>query len=150
MKVWRIVSSEFAETAFDGEGARTGGGRWNPRGVPVAYASQSAALCVLEAVANLEMMPLLNDYRLIPVAVEDARIENVSADDLPAGWAEDLELTRAIGGRWIEELRSVALRVPSVLVPVEHNLLINPAHPDFQELLPEPPLPFSFDARLFR
>lgn len=45
-------------------------------------------------------------------------------------------------------MRSLALRVPSAVIPTEFNLLLNPNHKDVGriELLDEQP--FAFDARL--
>jgi hypothetical protein len=36
---WRIVKRRYASSAFDGEGARLYGGRWNSPGTPVVYSS---------------------------------------------------------------------------------------------------------------
>ena len=41
------------------------------------------------------------------------------------------------------------LRVPSVVVPLESNYVLNPRHPDFAPRVAiGPPLPFPFDPRL--
>lgn len=60
------------------------------------------------------------------------------------------DATRDIGTRWFEEERSVVLGVPSAIVPIADNYLINPFHPDFQALERGDPVPFSWDARLFQ
>ena len=39
---WRIVKSRYASTAFDGEGARLYGGRWNSSGTRMVYSLESA------------------------------------------------------------------------------------------------------------
>ncbi|MDF1523596.1 MAG: hypothetical protein P1P87_12385, partial [Trueperaceae bacterium] len=41
-----------------------------------------------------------------------------------------------------------ALSVPSVLVPQERNLLLDPTHPRFAEVRIAAPQPFRFDDRL--
>ena len=41
---WRTTKSDYADTAFSGEGARLYGGRWNPVGVPAVYLSSSRSL----------------------------------------------------------------------------------------------------------
>jgi RES domain-containing protein len=43
---------------------------------------------------------------------------------------------------------SVALRVPSTLVPSESNFLLNPEHADFSKLKIGQALAFEFDVRL--
>ena len=40
------------------------------------------------------------------------------------------------------------LQVPSAVVPEEHNFLVNPLHPDFEQLTIGDPEPFEFDERL--
>jgi RES domain-containing protein len=54
----------------------------------------------------------------------------------------------AVGDQWIAEGRSVALLVPSVVVPVERNALINPRHPRFKLGWVEKPERFRYDPRL--
>lgn len=56
--------------------------------------------------------------------------------------------TQAFGAEWVQSQRSVALRVPSVVVPGEFNYLLNPAHPQFAKVKVGKPEPFSFDPRL--
>ncbi len=58
--------------------------------------------------------------------------------------------SRIIGDAWIRAQRSLALRVPSAVVPEEYNLLVNPVHPRFSELrIIGSPEPVVFDPRLF-
>jgi len=40
------------------------------------------------------------------------------------------------------------MRMPSVIIPEEYNLLINPAHPDMKKVTIDNITRFSFDARL--
>jgi len=47
--------------------------------------------------------------------------------------------------------QSLALSVPSTLVPQERNLLLNPAHPAFKTVVPgASSAPFDLDLRLAR
>jgi RES domain-containing protein len=78
------------------------------------------------------------------------RVTTVRVDDLPARWRSypaPEELT-ALGTEWVTRGASVALRVPSVIVPTEHNYLLNPAHPDFQRIRIGPARRFGLDPRL--
>ncbi len=88
------------------------------------------------------------EWVTIPVDIDDALIE--SPDLLPDDW-RDLpapESTREPGSRWVTESRSVALRVPSLVVDGEFNYLLNPRHPDFARLKIGAARSFSFDPRL--
>lgn len=144
---WRITQARYLDgddasagrAAFGGEGARRYGGRWNPRGVPVAYAAGSRSLALLEVLVHLGAASLLERYLLIPARFEENLVETL--DDPPEGWREHPapHATQAVGKRWVEEQRSPVLRVPSVIVPAEPNYVLNPRHPAFSEVEIGPP-----------
>src|SRR5690606_9749702 len=72
-------------------------------------------------------------------------------EHLPAGAfakRDDTAYTRGLGDEWLKSVRTVALAVPSVIVPQELNILLNPAHPRFAQLRSAPAVPFRFDRRL--
>lgn len=80
------------------------------------------------------------------------RTERVAIADLPSNWREypaPVELT-SIGEQWLREGRTVALSVPSAVVPREHSFIINPAHRDFDTLTVAQPEPFSYDPRMWK
>lgn len=133
-RAWRIATDTPSYEADDrtGLGAERTGGRWNRPGLPVVYASSSRALACLETVVHLGVGSLpLNRY-LVEVQFPDAqwrRAEVLEPDDL-VGW-DALPPGRASidwGSNWLEERRSLIARVPSVVVPEEGNVLINPRH----------------------
>jgi len=149
-RAWRIVKSRLASDAFDGEGARLHGGRWNSPGTAMVYLATSESLAALELLVHLQSSHLLMSYCSIGVELDDASIEILDAAALPADWRSHpapAELQR-IGDRWVSEGRSLGLRVPSAIVPREANLLINPIHPQMHDLAIGPARPFDFDPRL--
>jgi len=150
--VWRIVKNRYASSAFDGEGARTFGGRWNSPGVPLVYTSGTRALCLLEVLAGLGSVRILPSYVLISATFDDALVLPVSPDHLPQDWRRSppSASTQRIGDVWADQRRSAVLRVPSVIVPDEHNYIVNPAHPDFKSVEVGPPEDISIDSRLLR
>lgn len=145
---WRIVKRKYAKHAFTGEGARRFGGRWNGRGTAVVYCASSRALAALELLVHLESEDLLSTYLLFEVALEESLIAEASS--LPPQWHRNPppSAVSSVGDQWAKGGRSVALRVPSVVVPDEHNLLLNPEHPDFGRLQIGRPQVFRFDRRL--
>lgn len=147
---WRIVKTSRADTAFDGEGARLYGGRWNSPGTAAVYTSQSVSLAVLELLVHLHSSHLLTSYCLIPVDFSDSLVEVVDPASLPSHWREfpASSALREIGDQWAAERRSVVLQVPSAIVPNENNQLILPSHRDFGQVTIGPPTPFQFDTRL--
>jgi RES domain-containing protein len=137
--------------ANSGKGAAITGGRWNPIGTEVIYASSSAALSLTEVVVHFAAGLLPDDYVLTEIHIpETVRIERVPDDKLPANWdaLTDNPEPQEFGGRWARELRTCVLSVPSCIVPTERNFVINPAHPDFAAILFLPSQPFTFDPRL--
>ncbi len=132
-RAWRIVKQRHAERAFDGEGARVYGGRWNSPGVPAVYASESRALATLEVLAGLQSNSPLPGYILIPAEFDDSIVAAIELDEVPSDWRRSppTSSTQRIGDDWIARGDSAVLRVPSVLVPKESNFVLNPRHPDF-------------------
>lgn len=149
MRVWRVSKPRHVATAFSGEGAKRDGGRWNHVGVPVVYASESAALATLELLVRLQDVRLLANYVLIPADVPDDAITELDVGVLGPDWRRypHTEATKDAGDRWARGGVSLALRVPSVVVPGS-NVLLNPAHPRFAEVQVGDALSDAFDARL--
>lgn len=149
---WRVVKRKFRRVAFTGEGARRYGGRWNSKGVAVVYVAQSQSLAALEMLAHLDSANLLRYYVAIPVSFDSRLVTEVGVSSLPKNWKNYPApgSLRAIGDAWVSSGKSAVLRVPSVLVPSESNFLLNPRHPEYENLVIGEPLRFSFDPRLFR
>jgi RES domain-containing protein len=153
--VWRIATDTRHYEADDlsGAGAKITGGRWNAEGDPVVYASETKALACLETVVHLNAGGLpLNRYLVsvvIPASVwEAARME--TAGSLPVGWDADPAGRASIhfGTAWIRTRASAVLRVPSVVVPDEYNVLINPLHADSRAIAAVKIRKWLYDPRL--
>lgn len=146
---YRIVQAEWARVAMNGEGAFLHGGRWNPPGLHAVYLAESRALAALEIIvyAPREVMSL--DWRIIEVEVPDELIEAVSRADLPVGWhAMPSSLTaRNFGMAWLNTRKALALKLPSVIIPEEHSLMLNPRHADVVKLRVSKARKFELDPR---
>ena len=147
---WRIVKSRRTRSAFDGEGARLYGGRWNSPSTRMVYVAGSVSLAVLEVLVHLGDVGVLSSYSLCAVEFEDGLIEPLDRSRLPADWRSYPAPpgSREIGDAWVKGGSSVILEVPSAVVERESNYLINPAHPDFASVNVGEPEPFEFDSRL--
>jgi RES domain-containing protein len=146
-----MTTARRARAAFNGEGARLYGGRWNPKGVPLVYCAESRALAMLEMLVQDE--PLRARYVVIPATLPDGMaLERVERTKLPADWRTPrrLEDLRRIGGEWAASRRTVALAVPSAVLPDETNYLLNPLHPDFRRVRIGIPRALVTDVRLLR
>ena len=143
--VWRLSNGRYPP--LDGEGARLAGGRWNSIGRSVVYTSESLALCLAEALVHIPgALPL--GYVRFKIYVPDDTIEVVDITSLKKGWQDDLGYTRKLGDKWLSDTRSLALAVPSVLLPESTNVALNPIHPRAADLRIIEQSPFSFDPRL--
>lgn len=134
---------------FDGAGAAEYGGRWNSPGRPVIYAASSLSLAMLEQLAQTETGRVPHDHAFVEIMIPDSvSIETVDPRAV-AGWdAADRVASRAVGDRWLAERRSCVLLTPSVIVLTEHNVVINPAHPEFNRLTASVPRNLNWDQRL--
>lgn len=149
-RAWRVVKKKHAEAAFSGEGALKFGGRWNSIGTPLVYSSDSLALAAIEILTGGIPTGLLEKYVKIPIDFDGSLAETLAVSDLPKEWCRypPGHKTQSIGDTWVRGMKSVLLKVPSVVIKEEFNYLINPAHPDFKKLLIGKPEAFSFDPRL--
>jgi RES domain-containing protein len=147
---WRVVKTRWVAGAFDGEGARLHGGRWNSPGSAAVYTSETRALATLEILAGLGGTPSLPDYSLIQVTFDDELVEAVSMSSLPTGWDARPPGTasQGVGDAWLAAETSAVLRVPSVIVPAECNYVLNPRHRDFGAIVVGEPAPLAIDPRL--
>ena len=153
VQAFRIVQKSLSATAFDGEGARKHGGRWNSRGKPLVYTSGTLALATLEIFVHLESYEVLNKrYCYIPVDIPKTICKTLDRSLLPAGWDSDppIFVTRELGDRWLAAGDSAVLVVPSAIVPAGVNYLINPQHPDFSKIVIHPMLDYVFSSRLLK
>jgi RES domain-containing protein len=119
-------------------GAALQGGRWN-----------TVSLAALEVLVQFSVLP--RDFVLTEIHIPAVVIvEFVSEQDLPTDWRSlsPSPTTQEIGRRWAVELGTAVLSVPSAIVPIERNYVLNPRHPDFGQIEFLPSTPFRFDPRL--
>ncbi len=148
LSLFRLVSMAYATTALSGEGARLHGGRWNPPGLACVYLAESRALAALELLVHLTPGTRNLPLTLIECSVDADLCRTVAM--LPRGWDALPESAdaRRMGSEWLKARTSLLLRVPSVFMPEESNLLFNPYHPKAGQLRIVGSRPFRFDRRL--
>ena len=132
---WQVVKARYAETAFDGEGAREYGGRWNSIGHSVVYTAATTSLALLEILVHADSS-LLPHYLAAAVFFDDSLVEVMGPDLLPDDWRSNppQHSLKKIGDEWIRSGRSCVLQVPSIVIRHERNYLLNPAHGDFSQI----------------
>lgn len=148
--VYRIVKARHARAAFDGEGARGAGGRWNQPGEAVVYASASLALAAIETFIHLSQDGLQIKFVYFKVAIPDSvAVERCRRP--PRNWRAEPPGSESMryGSSWLRQGRAAVLEVPSAIIPPEKNYVLNPRHPDFRKIRPGRAVPFVFDPRLW-
>lgn len=152
MTVYRLAAEPHL--TLTGEGARMYPGRWNEKGTPCIYTSQSTASATLEVLVNTGDWQafLFRNYKLIHIQVADRKIKIIKESELPENW-NDLVVsntTRVFGANLFRN-NILAFAVPSVVVPLERNIILNPAHRDFKRSVSVRKItPFKFDRRLLK
>jgi RES domain-containing protein len=155
MRVWRIATDTPTHTADDlrGLGAKVTGGRWNRAGLPVVYCAESISLAAMETLVHLGAGGLpLNRY-LVSVEIPEAiwlRRQILPLQAAPVGWdaLPTGKVSLDFGDGWLSLLASALLVVPSIVVPEESNILINPQHPDASGLTATKLRKWRYDERL--
>jgi RES domain-containing protein len=133
MEVYRIVRAEYADRLS------TSGkpNRWNLKGQHVIYTGSSRALSTLEQLVHLGSIYPSHTYRVMVISLPDHDYfhRQVDISELPADWRSisAYATLQRLGAAWVDSCGSLVLKVPSAVVPMEYNMLINTAHPDFIE-----------------
>jgi RES domain-containing protein len=152
--LWRIAAVTRTYTADDlsGTGAKNTGGRWNSVGTPMVYCSESIALALLETIVHLRSGGLpLNRYLLRIDVPDDIWAARQTIEPPPDGWDAQPYGRASVqaGDRWQNAKSSALLSVPSVIVPDERNILINPQHPAAVRITATTLRQWQYDRRFF-
>jgi RES domain-containing protein len=148
MRLWRLTRPAFAR-ALDGEGNRESGSRWNSPGHGIVYASRTLALCVLETFVHF---PVDERYDLPPMTAT-----MIDCPDLPGlmldrtefdAMSSDAVLMRRKGDEWLKKGEFLWFEAPSVIVPQDTNVMLNPSHPVMINVSIMKEEEFQFDKRL--
>jgi RES domain-containing protein len=151
MRVWRICCKPYVDIALDGIGGMYTSGRWHNKGHPIVYTATSAALAALEVLVHVDPLTAPTDLRLLAIELpDDLSIEVLEPIMLPEGWRSvpAPAALQTLGSSWLTSGRTAALNVPSAVIKVERNVLLNPRHPEMQRVCIHSDEAFSFDIRL--
>jgi len=150
---FRVVKEKHAPDAFNGEGSRRFGGRWNHKGAAVVYLSDTLCLAALEQFIHLGReglhIPLV--YFTIDIP-EHVSVKHIERDTLSKDWRKEPppNSTKNLGTQWVRSKISAMLRVPAVILPIGFNYIANLAHPEFRDIKISDPESFSFDSRMWK
>ncbi len=147
MVVYRITLAKHADKLI----ASGYAARWNSKDVKIIYTAETRALACLENVVHRNSRGLQENFRTILIEIpQSIHIESIDKKDLPTDWFKfgKMPVTQHLGNEWVKSAKSAVLRVPSVIIPEEHNYLINPTHPDYKHIKYLTQESFEFDPRL--
>ncbi len=152
MFLYRISKNAYIRD-LTGAGARLYGGRWNHRGVPLIYTSESRSLATVEYLVHLSLPEVPRDLSMATLEVPgDIVPEELDLSLLPRNWRENPAPVKLadLGTEWARSRTSLLLRVPSAVIEHEHNMLINPAHNGMSRVKLVEVEPYKLDERLMR
>ena len=141
-----------AHRPLDGEGARLYGGRWSSPGRPAIYTSRTLSLAALEYLVHIDPALAPRDLVALELEIPDPLLTTLDPARLPKGWRglpADPKCA-ALGDAWLEGGSSIGRAVPSAIVPVEWNVILDPRHPEFRKVKVIGEEEFRFDARLVK
>lgn len=152
MIVFRIARTSYIRD-LSGTGAKRYGGRWNAKGTAILYTSRHRSLAILELLVNANIQTLPNELSILKLQLPDlSNSVELSPSDLPDNWRNTPAPFRLskIGSDWIDSGSSLTMTVPSVIVPEEQNILVNPGQPDFNQVKIESVSSFNIDSRFLQ
>ena len=133
MIVYRI-SNELYKEDISGDGASMNGSRWNSKNIKMLYTGEYISLTILESLVHLRNIDIPANQYLITIQIPEIDLQEITFFKLKDKWQQHLSYTQWIGDQFVFAGQSLILKVPSVVVPQEHNFLINPLHKDFKKV----------------
>ncbi|WP_085702164.1 RES family NAD+ phosphorylase [Pseudomonas sp. B15(2017)] len=152
MRAWRIAKAKRAMD-LSGKGAAIEGGRWNDQDLPAVYMGLTPAICCLETFVHASGEPTMPMKITCFELPEDPSLY-FEPDPLmlPDGWAS-LPADRPsmdFGSSWLKANTHLGLIVPSVVLVLERNIVVNPNHPALSQIKVVDVFDFIYDARMFK
>lgn len=135
MHLYRISRAEYIND-LSGTGAKIYGGRWNRVGMAALYTSQSRALAMLELLVHFNARAAIrNLYRFAVLEIDEKMVTELPSGLLPRDlYSFNNENLWNLTDTYFKENGCLAIRVPSVIIQKEHNVILNPEHPDFADV----------------
>lgn len=146
MTVYRITTEQWSKSLT----ASGYPARWSARGHFVIYTAESRSLACLENLVHRSGEGNDALYKVMLIEIPDTlTVESIDLRSLKKDWhtSDNYLYCQSLGSKWLNELRSAVLKVPSIIIKKENNYLINPNHPDFKKIKLTGNEDFDFDMR---
>lgn len=133
MIVYRVANLKYKDLTLSGIGAEKVGGRWNEVGTRAVYCSENISLALLEYYVHSENIAFLPKKILIAKIQFPDDFVITELNELPEKWNQYpySSKTTEIFTRLAKDRIFFALRVPSTIVGIESNIILNPLYKEF-------------------
>ena len=151
MILHRISTKKYARD-LSGTGSKLYGGRWNPKGSAMLYTAEHKSLSALELLAHIDKSSIPDDLEMISIEVPDDCVLEFPITLFKSILKNENSKSkfREEGKNWLISDKSLGLKVPSVVIPSEKNVLLNPSHKLFSKIKIVKVESFYYDERLFK
>ena len=149
MIVYRI-SNELYKEDISGNGAAINGSRWNSKNIRMVYTGEYISLSILESLVHLREIDIPEKQYFLTIQIPDVEFQDIILSKLKDKWQQHINYTQWIGDQFIKNNEALVLKVPSAIVPQEHNFLINPLHATFKKVKIVNTELLELDKRLFQ
>ena len=148
-KVYRMANDRFIRN-LSGAGSAKYGGRWNPKGSYVLYTAATPSLAMLEWLAHARDRDMDDVYCIATLLLPEGPLQKFSPDQLPDNWKDfpPPPKLKQYGADMIASSQWLGMEMPSVLLPIDFNIILNVHHPLFQKLIIEDVCILKPDQRL--
>jgi RES domain-containing protein len=133
MIVYIVANVKYKDTTLSGIGAEKVGGRWNEVGTRAIYCSENISLALLEYYVHTDdITNLPKEILIAKIEFPDEFIIN-ELDELTERWNQYpySSKTAKVFTELARNRDFFALKVPSTIVGVESNFILNPLFKEF-------------------
>ena len=132
LEVYRLCRKKYARELVASGFAN----RWNSKAQKVIYCASSRSLASLELLVHRSRIIPGEPYVMMAISIHEPAllITDTPLSSLPENWRSmgALGTLQKSGSQWYDRQTSLALRVPSIVIPEEYSYMINTEHPKFQ------------------
>jgi len=128
------ISNELYKEDISGNGAAINGSRWNSKGTRLLYTGEYISLVILESLVHLRTIDIPEKQYLLQIELPDVDFSEIKLAKIKDNWQQHLAYTQWMGDQFVSANQSLILKVPSAIVPQEHNFLVNPLHAEFKKV----------------
>jgi RES domain-containing protein len=150
MFLYRIAHSTHI-LDLSGYGAFLHAGRWHSEGTSILYCSSSPSLALLEVLVHLPANLPPKNLCMMQLDLP-AKYVVAHPGTLPKNWTTYTApvALRSVGDSFAKAGSTLGLSIPSAIISIDYNILLNPKHPAFSHVKIVDVLDLKLDRRLLK